>query len=172
MKRVAVCMLLFALVFTVSGCSRSKKTVLVPGGTATVTTEKGIGGEKNTVEVKTKEGKATFTAEKGAEITEAELGVPVYPGAESVSSGKFEGQGGQAQNVEHHSLSTKDDFTKVVAFYKSKLKNPQNSYVQEAGKDKMAMFNIEQGKTSIVVHVVYTEKEGKTIINVTKSNKP
>jgi len=171
-RKALICALSLVVAAAFLGCGRSRKTVAVPGGTATVKTEKGLRGDKQTVEVNTKEGKATVTTEEGKKVTEADLGVPVYPGAKSETSGTYEGgQGGQMGKLEQYTLSTKDSFEKVADFYKNKIKNPQSSYVGSSGDQKTAMFAVEQGKQTIAVQVMYNEKEGKTIISVTKTTK-
>lgn len=161
-------LLLLAAAVLAAGCSR-KRTVVVPGGHATVTEN---GGGEGKVEVKTDDGKATVEVEKKV-VTEAELGVPVYPGSVADVSGSYEGSAGQSETMKHHMLSTPDDFDKVFAFYKSKLKNVENTMNQTAGSEKVAVFALkpEGGLTTSVS--ITSDKENKvTRIQVIRVQKP
>lgn len=158
----------------VLGCGKSERTIFVPGGKAKVTTEKSGGTEKKTIEIKGKEGTATIEVDTKKKITEAELGIPVYPGSEVVSSGKYETQTKtEAGSVEHHILSTTDDLDKVVAFYKSKLKGVKNTFSMDQGKQKFTMFELGDDKEGLSVQIISDIKDGKTktMINVTRMRK-
>ncbi len=170
MRRSAVLVLvvLFALA-VLAGCGRSKKTVYnSPDGKVTVTSE---GSKENTVTTETKEGKVEVTAGQEKAITEAELGAPVYPGAKSNFEGKYESKKpGEAASVQQHILTTSDDFDKVVAFYKSKLKNVKNEQTMSTGDGKMAILQVGEDKDQMVVHITSNPKEKVTTIQVIKGS--
>jgi hypothetical protein len=172
MKRVtSLCFLFMVSALScalISGCGRSDngKTVSTPGGSVTVKTNASGGG--GTVQVETKEGKATVvTGQEGGTVTEAQLGVPVYPGATVKASSKMESKGnGGEGSVEMHMLVTQDNFEKVSAFYKSNLKNVKNTFTQGSGEKGMAMFAMgEKGDTTVTVSSDGTKG---TLIQVTK----
>ncbi|MBP6965541.1 MAG: hypothetical protein KBC96_14185 [Armatimonadetes bacterium] len=150
-----------------TGCA-NKRTVALPGGHATVTEK---GGDR-TIEAETGDGKTTVEVKRKA-VTEAELGVPVYPGAVGDVSGSYEGSAGQSETMKHHMLSTRDDFDKVFAFYESKLRNVENTMNQTAGSEKIAVFTLEPKggvKTSVSIT---SDKENKvTRIQVITFRKP
>ena len=154
---------LITIVVIAAGCG-SKRTYVGPGGKVTVNQK---GGAK-TVEVQTDKGKATIDTGKKT-ITEAELGVPVYPGATVEVSGNYEGtEAGKTGSMQQTMLTTSDDFDKVLEFYKSKLKNVKNQYSQTAGDTKMAMFSLAPGDSQISVHIVTDPKKNVTNIQVMK----
>jgi hypothetical protein len=122
--------------------------------------------------MKTKEGTATVTTGAQKPVTEAELGVPVYPGAIAEVTGKFEAKSGSDQGVHEHSiLYTKDDFDKVDAFYKSHLKNVKGTYTTSQGENKMTMFTVGSGKEQIMIHIISDRKKNRTMIQVIKTGK-
>lgn len=160
-------MLILAAILT-AGCSK-KQTYTAPGGQVTVTEK---GGDAQTVEVKTEEGKAAITVEKKS-ITEEELGVPVYPGAKVEVSGSYQGSDeGQEENMQHNTLTTKDDFEKVLEFYQSKLKNVKNTISQTMGDTKLAIFELESDKSSdMSLHIMMDKDQKLTRIQVVKVQK-
>ena len=169
MYRLAIVVAFVVSAALVVGCGRSQRTVVVPGGKMTVTTDK-KGGETKTVTMESKDGSGKVTIGSQKTMTEAELGVPVYPGAESLASSKAEGkEGGKASSYENYTLSTTDSHDKVAAFYKSRLKDVQSSSTIDQGDHKMTMFSIERGKLRIVVQVMDDPKEKKTMIVVTRA---
>lgn len=171
MRRSAtlVLVVLFALA-VISGCGRSKKTVYsAPGGKVKVTESNSPLSKEKTVTAESKEGKMEVTAGQEKAITEAELGAPVYPGAKSSFEGKYESKKpGENASVQQHILSTPDDFDKVVAFYKSKLKNVKNEQTMSTGDGRMAMLQVGEGKDQMMVHIVSNPKEKVTTIQVIK----
>lgn len=168
MKKHLIVALALAAAICTSGCGKRQQTYVTPGGNVTVKT----GGGQQTTEYQTKEGTAKVTTGQKGPITEAELGVPVYPGATVETTVQAQGMpSAGGKSVEVHNLSTTDSFDKVAEFYKSKLKKAQSNIVQGQGGQNMAMFTMEQGKTSIMVHVMADKDAGKTTINVTKGEK-
>jgi uncharacterized protein YebE (UPF0316 family) len=153
MRAFLVLLLVLAVVFAVTaGCSK-KQTYKAPGGDEEVTVEE-KGGGKGKVTVKGKEGEK-MTMETGAsKVSEEELGLPIYPGAEQTGSMNWslsaKEEGGSVSTV---SFTTKDAYDKVLAFYKDKVKNPTMS----------AETKDEDGKRTAVLSVI-TEKEKRHLI--------
>jgi hypothetical protein len=171
MKNKATVLCILGLFVTaacfVAGCGRDEsKTFTTPGGTVKVTAKQS--GQEGVVTVETKEGAATIKTGPQA-VTEAELGAPVYPGAQVVSSGQF-GQTKDAGSgvASTFLMSTNDSFDKVSAFYKTNLKDVQQSMDQTAGDQKIAMFMT--GKKGNMRNVQITAKTsgGPTNIQITK----
>ncbi len=156
---IAIAAVIVVVLF--AGCSRSR-TVVTPGGSMTVTDKGG------TTEVNTAAGKATVNTEKKT-ITEAELGVPVYPGAIVEVTSSFEGSAAESgpQGMNQTVLSSPDELDKVIAFYKSNLKNVTNSMVHEMDGSKMGMFTVKgAGTETIQVNVVPDKEKKVTTIQV------
>jgi len=168
MRRCVVAIAALAMAMLFCGCAKKERSYVVPGGKAKVKTEKSLGGEKTTVEVQTKEGKATYTAGEKKSVSEAELGVPVYPGAKVQMSGQYEGpQTGSEGKVSQYQLTTDASFEDVVKFYKSRLKDVKGSYTHAQGDQKMAMFSVGE-KAKRTVHIIADAEKKQTIIQVIK----
>lgn len=150
-----IILLSIAIVFT--GCSRSR-TFYTPGGKATVTEKD---GESRKVEIQTDKGKTTASVEKKT-ISEAELGIPVYPGAIQEFEGSYESS---EKVAKQYLLTTPDDFEKVFEFYKSNLKNVKNSFKQSADDQKMAMFALK-GSDDSDISVTLTRDNSKKVTNI------
>jgi len=149
----------------ISGCGRNEKTFSTPDGKVTVKTD----GKGGTFQMEGKDGKVSVATDQGGSVTEAELGVPVYPGSTVKATVKMEDKGAGKGSVEMRTLSTKDNFAKVSEFYKANLKNVKSTFVQgEAGKG-MAMFSIgENGE--ITVNII-GDGDKETTIQVAKKTK-
>jgi len=174
MRRSALVLaILFAAALLVGGCGRSRKTVISgPGGKVTVRSEKSSKGEERTTTVETKEGKATVTGGTEKEITEAELGVPVYPGAKVYMETKMETKTASAGGSgEQHILFTPDAYDRVVEFYKKNLKNVKGEHIASSGDQKLTIFTVGEGKDLMMVHLHWDSKENRTMINVMKAGK-
>jgi len=172
MKRFAILIAVLFAVALLAGCGTRKKTVSTPGGKVTVETKGSGRAEERTVEVETKEGKATVTGGEEREITEAELGVPVYPGAKVYMETKMEAKTASAGGSgEQHILFTPDGYDKVVEFYKKNLKNIKSENSVSSGDNKLTMFGIGEGKDMMMVHVNRDSKENRTMIQVIKTGK-
>jgi hypothetical protein len=173
MKRNGLLLAVFSMILTagllISGCGRDKDsfTASTPGGKITVNADKSGQG---TVQIETKEGTVVVTGQQGGTVTEAQLGVPVYPGATIKTSSKMEGAAtGNKGTIEMYMLMTPDSLEKVTAFYKSNLKNVKNSFVQGSGDQGMAMFSVGDDD-AITVNIV-SDKSKETVIQVTKKTK-
>jgi len=154
----------------ISGCGKDKDsfTASTPGGKITVNTD---GSGQGTVQIQTKDGTVVVTGQQGGSVTEAQLGVPVYPGATVKGSSKMEGAatGDKGGSLEMYTLMTPDSLEKVTAFYKSNLKNVKNSFVQGSGDQGMAMFSI--GDDGAITVNIVSDKSKETVIQIAKKTK-
>jgi hypothetical protein len=151
----------------ISGCGRSEKSFSTPDGKVTVKTDGKQGGS---FQMEGKDGKVSVVADQGGTVTEAELGVPVYPGSTVKATVKMEDKSaGNKGNVEMRTLTSKDNFEKVSGFYKANLKNVKSTFVQGEGGKGMAMFSIgENGE--ITVNII-GDGDKETTIQVAKKTK-
>ncbi|OFW56985.1 MAG: hypothetical protein A2V52_01750 [Actinobacteria bacterium RBG_19FT_COMBO_54_7] len=124
MKKVLPAVLLFALVLSLvvsAGCG-DKTTVKTPDGSATVEEQDG----DVTINYDEGGGSGSVTASTEAP-TEAELGAPIYPGAEYDESGSgtlsYNGQDGSGTTAAGTFL-TNDSLGKVVDWYTAELGQP------------------------------------------------
>ena len=133
-KMRAACALIPAILLAlvlVSGCGR-KDTDTTPAGTVTLerrgdATEVTVENEDGTLEMKGDQSKMTVTTEKGTavveispEISEDDIGLPIYPGAKVEQTVKRTDAEEEQDFAQVH-LSTTDSFEKVKAFYQEKL---------------------------------------------------
>src|SRR5690348_14371693 len=112
MKKTVAC-LAFGLSLLLFGCTKKTTVIQTPEGTATLE-QKG-----NQITIEDKEGKATIG---NVNVSEKDLGVPVYPGASqqggmAVSENSKDASGSYSTAA----FTTKDSFEKVTAFYKDKV---------------------------------------------------
>jgi hypothetical protein len=164
---VCALFILYSLTCLTTGCSSEEsKTVVTPEGKATVTTK--TEGEKSVVKVETKEG--TLTVQSGSQaISEAEVGVPFYPGAKVVHSGRLAETKDAASDIAaSYSLTTNDSFDKVVSFYKSNLKDVQHAMDQSMGDQKMSLFMTGKEGDMRTIQVMASTAGGPTNIQITK----
>jgi len=173
MGRVCVLMVCAViLVALVCGCAPKEKTVVLPG-VGKMKIKEGAGKTEATTTVETGEGTVTTTVGEDREVTEAEFGAPVYPGAKLQASGEFQGNNAAEGTYKQMMIETGDDFEKVYAFYKAKLGKTEGSFVHQDQKGgKVAMFNVKQGKESRAINIAYNPKEKKTMIMVHTMAKP
>jgi ABC-type enterochelin transport system substrate-binding protein len=137
-----------ALTATVAlvACS-SHKAVTTSNGATTVTQD--ASGQSTTVQTD----QGTVTVGKSADP--AQLGAPIYPGADANSAGtvSYTGASGGAMSA----FKTTDDFGKVYDYYKSQL---------PAGSEKMKM----QSSDGSIAQFVVTNAAGETAVQI--SGKP
>ena len=165
---ISVLVLLVAACVLISGCGKKEKTFSTPDGKVTVKTDgKGEGG---TIQMEGKDGKVSVNTNQGGTITEAELGVPVYPGSIVKGSVKMEDKSGANKGTaEMYTLASKDNFQKVSEFYKANLKNAKSTFIQGEGGKGMAMFTIgENGEMTVNV---IGDGDKETMIQVAKKGK-
>ena len=156
-----------SLAWLSAGCSSEEtKTVATPEGKATVTTKTEEG--KSAVKVETKEG--TLTVRSGPQaVSEAELGVPIYPGAEVVQSGQLAKTTDSASGIAaSYSLTTNDSFDKVASFYRSNLKDVQHAMDQTMGGQRMSLFMTGKEGDMRTIQVIASTAGGPTSIQITK----
>lgn len=129
-----------------AGCGNSETTVVGSNG-ETVTTSKSGGtttysdNKGNSATVSEDGKQMTFKNEKGESgtigqgVSEADLGLPFYPGSvdKPGASVKFEQAG---EKTVASSRTSKDEPAQVVAFYKDKIEDPKDSSVN-SGDMKM-----------------------------------
>ena len=96
-------------------------------------------------------------------ITEAEFGVPVYPGATVTKD--LETPTGLPEGIQRNVISTPDDLDKVIEFYKANLKDVTDSRVHEMDGGKMGMFTIKGSPTSTINVNITSDKE-KNLTNI------
>ncbi len=138
----------------VGGCAR-QQTVHTPDGKVKVTDKAGKG---QSVEVETDTGSVKMSTEKRS-ITEAELGLPVYPGAVVDATSEYESHEEGEQSGTHVILSTKDSFDKVYAFYKANLKNVTQQVKQTMGDNQVAMFGTKRADGAPISLTITTDNE-------------
>jgi hypothetical protein len=168
-KKVFPCMfcIYFAILILMAGCGKDdSQTITTPEGKVTVTTKNDTG--KETVKIETKEG--SLTVKTGSHtISEAEFGVPVYPGAQVVSSGQIDETKNNAPGVSAtYLMTTNDNYDKVVAFYKANLKKVEQSMNHTMGDEKIAMFTIGKEGDMKNIQIFAKTSGGPTNINITK----
>jgi hypothetical protein len=151
-----------------AGCSR-QKTVVVPGG-GKVTVKENPAGQAKEVTIQNEKGSVKINTE--AKISEAELGMPIYPGAEvgqsvAMTNGMDKNAGAMKQVV----LTTPDAVEKVKAFYLKAypkastmdMNNPEGQMTQVAvdkgNEQKLIMISRKnnEDKTQIILHIMATK---------------
>lgn len=127
----------------------------------------GCGGKKT---VKTDEGETTYTTG----ITEEDLGVPLYPGAEldEGAAGTIKTETEEGEEIWAGAiLWTNDDISKVIDWYKDKLsgKPEFTDSSMDIEGEKLGMLTFQEGDT--VKYVMITEgledTKGKVQISIT-----
>jgi len=119
-------------------------------------------------------GKVTIKTEKGSlvvgqtpKITEAQLGIPIYPGAESTEGGvSFESEQGSMQTFV---FKTKDSISQVTEFYKSRLGDKAENTVTSSDS---ALFTLKKyGGSDYLIAIAADSGESETVITVTRTRK-
>ncbi len=160
MRKSIALLFLLALVATLviaTGCGGSKTTVKTPEGEVKVEEKEGK------VTYETEEGKVTYEGSDKAP-SEAELGAPVYPGAEYVegSGGTATASGPEGQfTTSGAEFVTEDAYSKVVDFYTGKLGEPM--YQDTSTKEATWMINVNEESFTVVT---VSEEEGKVKISL------
>jgi hypothetical protein len=126
------------------------------------------------VSVDERAGKVTIKTDKGSltmgqtpKVTEAQLGIPIYPGAEHEQGGfSLESEKGAVQTFV---FKTSDSVAQVTEFYKSRLGEKAETSV---ASDDSAVFALNNHAGSDYLITVATEQdENKTVITVTRTRK-
>ncbi len=168
----------------VAGCGKAKQAAqavragqeMAQSGKTTITDDK---GNKITVDaskekqgggswsVTDKEGKTT-TATVTEKITEADIGLKFYPGAEVKSGSKVSTTGEKAAATAVATLLTKDPMDKVVKFYKDAygtgnqvVETPDSTMIMvQGGAGAGKMISITKDKDSGGVMIALTSGSG------------
>jgi len=178
MRTACVLIPVILLVLVLAGGCGRKETYTTPEGTVTLerqgdTTEVTVESEGGTLKMKGDEGKMTVTTEEGTavveigpEISEDDIGLPIYPGAKVEQTVKRTDAEEEQDFAQVH-LSTADSFDKVKAFYQEKLpeatvagnvETPDLKMLQMMwkveGEQKMIMLSRDKSDTvtRIVLH--------------------
>jgi hypothetical protein len=168
MRTWAILLLVVALLLSAAcGCS-NKKTATMPGGGKVTVEETGKGEGKVTVEGKKGE-QMTMETKKNPTVTEAELGVPIYPGAEQGESGSWSMSGKEGSGASSvYQFKTKDPYDKVFAFYKDKVKNPTQTMETTSEGKKTGLIQVASEGDKQLISVTVHEEDGETTIMVTR----
>lgn len=106
----------------------------------------------------------TITAgQTPVQVTEEEVGAPLYPGAET-AEGSYKVSGGDGSMGSTYAFKTSDSVQQVTAFYRDKF-GPKASVFESREGAMIASKQSEQ--ESFVVNVSRDAKDGKTSIIIT-----
>ncbi|MFI5385077.1 MAG: hypothetical protein ACHQ50_03060 [Fimbriimonadales bacterium] len=112
---------------TVVGSNGEKATVSKAGDSTTITDEKGksttFTGNDKQMSVTTSEG---TKMEAGKGVSEADLGLPFYPGSTEKPAASMTMSGAKGEKVVMGARTSKDDPAKVIAFYKDKIEGAKD----------------------------------------------
>ena len=158
-----------------AGCG-SKKTIETPGGEVTVEErggktevtfedEEGKGklefkGDEMSGTITTEEGTVSFGAE--AKITEEELGLPFYPGAEPGQTVEQDKSFAQAY------FTTPDSVDKVKAFYEDKLAGVKTAMDLSSDGSRMVQMALEKNGAERIITINQQKSEEMTHIVLTR----
>lgn len=115
-------------------------------------------------------GKTTQMEIGKAQVTEADLGVPFYPGAKPTEGGSMRVAAGDGSMVQM-GLHSDDAADKVAAFYRDKLKAmADGKQLMDMSSNEGATFSLMDDKTksAIQVHVSKADKGSDILISSTR----
>lgn len=147
------------------GCAKESTVIKSgDGGQVTIESDKDSG----TVTMSGKDGETSFSA--GNDVTEAELGLPFYPGSKAKPGSDFRAEADGEKSV-LSVRTTSDDPERVAEFYQNKVKGLSLSSYGE-GKDKIYMLD---GRTMegmrLSIQLVKNKPGDDWLINVATSVK-
>jgi hypothetical protein len=159
---------LIAGLVALSGCGSDKTTVKLPSGEEYSVEEDGSGSYS----VETGEGDYQYDVTDEAP-SEAELGVPIYPGADYVpgSGGTFSGTGPEGESaLASAQFTTKDSYDEVVAFYTGELGAPlfedasleEASWVLGTDQSRATSLTVTNEGGQILIYIVNNMSGGMT----------
>jgi hypothetical protein len=136
----------------------------------------GCGG--TSVKVDTGTGKVEVSSPKGSlkietkTPTEAELGVPIYPGAKAIQEGSISTTEGQSSYSALAPFVTDDSVSKVVAWYKEKLQGKAG--FTDMSTPEGGLFSFQSGNETKIVTIGpgTVELKGKTAIAIMTGSTP
>ncbi len=111
-------------------------------------------------------GKTTQMELGGAKFSEADLGVPFYPGAKPTEGSGMRVATGDSVSLQI-GLRSSDGFDKVAAFYRDKLKamSDGKQFIDMPGDDAASLSLMDdKAKTSLQVHVTKADKGSEIAI--------
>lgn len=152
------CIALVASLFALVGCGgKEETTIKTPEGEIRVEEE----GEGGKVTFRGEEGEVTYEVRKEAP-SEAELGAPIYPGAEYVegSGGTVTGTSeGEEISTAGAEFITDDSIDEVISWYEDKLGAP---YYESTSPREASWMMSSEGH--LVTVSVTEEDEGTSIV--------
>jgi hypothetical protein len=144
------------------GCG-GKKTYSTPGGEVTVEGN----GDAARVTMRTDQGDTSFAT--GQKISEREIGIPFYPGAEVSHSGtRSATEEVQARSV---SLTTSDSVDEVKAFYQKKFTKAQTTADVTTEDSRAVSMMLEKGDTQKIVMISRKKGADETTIVLHRSQR-
>jgi hypothetical protein len=111
-------------------------------------------------------GKSTLMELGGAKFTEADMGLPFYPGAKPTEGSAMRVATGDSVSLQV-GLRSADAFDKVAAFYRDKLKAMADGkqFTDMGGSDGASLSLVDdKTKTSMQVHVTKADKGSEIAI--------
>lgn len=168
-----------------AGCGR-RQTIQTPSGEVTIEekpgkTEVTVEGEgtQGKVEVKGDEAGGTITTEQGtlqfgteAQISEKELGIPIYPGAVAAHTSRLTQAGQEQGKVVQAAFTTADSIDKVKAFYQDRFQKARAAMDITSADSRMVQMVLEEGDTQKTA-ILSRDKDGKeTSIVLMRVEKP
>lgn len=158
-----------ALALFVAGCGKKEETTITtPDGTSVSVSQDDKKTTGTDISVSTTGGDVNATL---GGITEAELGLPFYTGSTEDSMGASTKSDVNGQHVVVSMRTTKDDPSKVIDFYKEKVKKPIPS-VSDAGGMKVGGLagELDNGaKVAIAATQQAAGQDTKIVVTVTST---
>ena len=160
-----VVVLLVAGLWAASGCGKVKKaaevartandakdgdfTVKTEEGDVKIETEEGDDDDSGAMTITGPDGKTTMETGKDT-VSEADVGIDFYPGAEVQGGSTWATSGEEGGSMSTVALETKDSFDKVAKFYKDRY--AKGNTVMEQPEMLMIMMEVgdDAGKTIMV----------------------
>ena len=146
-------------IVTLVACSSHKTTTYTTKDNTVV--KQDASGQSTTVQTD----QGTVTVGKSADP--AQLGAPIYPGADANTAGtvSYTAANGGAMSA----FKTTDDFAKVYDFYKSQLPAGSEKMKMQSGDGSIAQFVIDNATGETAVQI--SGKPGETDIIITHKAK-
>lgn len=147
-----------------------RKSAVYKTADGTVTVEQ-RGDDDAVITHKSDKGEVTIATRK---LTEAELGVAIYPGAKQDEGGSltFSGKNDEGK-ISGAVFSTEDPFEKVLAFYKEKLGPSAQAMELSSDEERSALITRSDEASGESTQVLITQEKGsrQTKINISHSSK-
>ncbi|MEY4731020.1 MAG: hypothetical protein RL020_2178 [Pseudomonadota bacterium] len=114
-------------------------------------------------------GKVSTSEFGSANVTEADVGIPFYPGA-SIKDGKGSKMAGPDNSMIMITLESKDDLDKVAEYYRGKFKGIAKgrklSDMSQAGESAMLALSDDKNRDNLTVSVSKNDDAKLTEINI------